>query len=442
MALLVARLLPAASRALTGPTRGPVAARPVPRRPPGRAAARRRTRASSCWSSPSGWPASPSPAGRWPATTGPTVARTVVGAEQVVPAPCARRQGPGRPGPPGRPGRAAGRWPSRARAALVVAERPPPARRSTPPRLAAVGFWRSDFTSAGPAELAGRLRPPAAPPVVVTGTRLVVRTQVGSLGVQGLPRAAVHLSAELRDSASLLRRIDLGPLPDGDAALTAAVPCQAGCRLSGLRVTREGFATVTGAVVVTGLAVDGRALDAGLTDAARWRPLADEGNVPTLRPVANGLSLAVATTESSDPGAAPADVPLPLPAVLTPSVGEPGGAPVQVVGLDATPLQVQPVASADALPARPGRRHPGRPRLRPAGPRTGHAPGRRPGLARRRRTRRRGAAARRRRPRGGRGAAGRRPRGAAVAAGSGARPAAVPARRDRGRGPRRLAAPS
>jgi hypothetical protein len=216
-------------------------------------------------------------------------------------------------------------------------------------RFAAVAYWRGDFADRSKAQIAAALHPPAGPVVRLRGPSLAVTVRTSRLGVTDLPLTVAHLSALVVDRSGRRVTVDLGPLPATAGRLSASVPCRDGCRLAGLQLTKTEFAEVYGSFVVTQI-VDGQgAVDAGLTDAARWRPISPD-DPPTLRAGPEGLTVDVATAASSAPIWAPSDSPVPLPAVVTASLTSgPSGQP-QALGLDRAALPVAVVTTARALP--------------------------------------------------------------------------------------------
>ena len=347
VALVTARLLPAACRALAGPTRARrrlglfLAVRQVARRPGGArtvvvlvVAFGLATFSVSAWSV-----ARDNREAR---------ASTVVGADTVltVTSPTGEdTAGPVRRADPD------GRW-AMAVSSLELLSSSASGRRVLgvdTGRLAAVAYWRDDFAPMDLAAIATRLQAPAAAPVELRGTALSLLVRTERLTVVGQPASVVHLSAEVVDARGVTQRVDLGPLPAERGLLRAPVRCESGCRLATLRVSKTTFAEATGSFVVEQVA-DGRGpVDAGLTDAARWRALGT--NEPaTLRADPAGLAVDIATSEATMPQLAPADSPLPLPAVVTRSLLSGTADQPRAVGLNQSALPVEVVTVARALP--------------------------------------------------------------------------------------------
>ena len=347
VALVTARLLPAACRALAGPTRGRrrlglfLAVRQVARRPGGArtvvvlvVAFGLATFSVSAWSV-----ARDNREAR---------ARTVVGADTVLTvtspsgtdtATAVRAADP------------AGQW-AMAVSSLELLSSSASGRRVLgvdSERLAAVAYWRDDFAPRGLREIADRLRAPAAPAVELRGDVLSMQVRTDRLTVVGQPASVVHLAAEVVDARGVTQRVDLGPLPAERGLLRAPVRCANVCRLATLRVTKTTFAEASGSFVIEQIA-DGRGpVDAGLTDAERWRALGTT-EPATLRGDASGLAVDVATAEATMPQLAPADSPLPLPAVVTRSLLTGSTDTPRAVGLNQAALPVDVVTVARALP--------------------------------------------------------------------------------------------
>jgi hypothetical protein len=347
VALVVARLLPAACRGLAGPTRGRrrlglfLAVRQVARRPGGARtvvvlvmAFGLATFSVSAWSV-----ARDNRIAR---------ARTIVGAEQALTvssrtgadtADAVRRADP------------AGHW------AMAVSEVELLSSSTTnrkvlgvdSDRFARIAYWRGDFAPEEVRRLVAALRPQVAPPVMLRGLELSLRVRTERLRVVGADRSIAHLSALVEERTGRTRLVDLGPLPAATGELRGRIDCADGCRLAGLQLSKQALAEVAASFVVEQIADSTGVVDAGLTDASRWRALGAT-DPATLRGGGSGLSVGVSTSESATPVFAPADSPAPLPAVVTRSLLSGPSGEVQAVGLDKAPLPVSVVAVARALP--------------------------------------------------------------------------------------------
>jgi len=220
-------------------------------------------------------------------------------------------------------------------------------------RFARVAFWRKDFAGMPIGELANRLAPRTGAAVEIRGNGLGVVT-----GAISFPHP-VRLVAEVQRADGFVRSEDLGVLTGtrhrGDISGCDAAPC----RLRALRFQGDGRQPVAGSVVLTGVeerrAGAWRPVGAGFAAAGHWRP-ADAGNsdlIEQLRAAGAALEVTVsASVETGIPGIAVADVPTPLPAVVTAKTGATAAAElVQVPGLDGQQLAARAVTIARALPS-------------------------------------------------------------------------------------------
>jgi hypothetical protein len=116
-------------------------------------------------------------------------------------------------------------------------------------RLAAVGYWRSEF-GASPQQVAGALAPPQTPslaPFRLTSTTLsvdveVARDNFGSFGRQDAQAAPAELDLVFATADGGRAVAVLSGLQLGRHTVTAAVPgCDGGCRLTGLAAPNMSF---------------------------------------------------------------------------------------------------------------------------------------------------------------------------------------------------------
>lgn len=192
-------------------------------------------------------------------------------------------------------------------------------------RFAAVALWRPPDTGGRALkDLMPRLTAPVAPRVPLTGDRIRARLDVGDIP----PGWSIVLSANLRVPGQ--RQPSVLPLArpeQGRAVYEWGLPpaCRTEtCELRGLRVESTPVGTADfehppGDLGVVALDVrrDGRwtAVDAGLTDAARWRPAA-------AGPAGLALSMSPWSGAAGGAGAAtPATFPDPLPALTNATPG-------------------------------------------------------------------------------------------------------------------------
>ncbi|WJK42983.1 hypothetical protein O7608_11655 [Solwaraspora sp. WMMA2056] len=224
--------------------------------------------------------------------------------------------------------------------------------------LAATARWRPEFGPAGAAEVADLLRTPAAAPIAVDGTELTVELTVAAPGRRGdeppdgdaTPVSDVRFTVHLRSPSGRLVTASV-TAGEGQRFHPLPVECADGCQLAGFSVRPEpaGGATspdgtfrVVPNVTVTGLAVDGTPLldAAALADGSRWRR-------PSGAAVeADPAGLRVRPGDAADPWTLPADVPVPLPALVTPADDRPQG-------LKRTTIQLETGAPVESVTAEP-----------------------------------------------------------------------------------------
>ncbi|MFF5294425.1 hypothetical protein [Paractinoplanes globisporus] len=208
-------------------------------------------------------------------------------------------------------------------------------------RLAAVAAWPGGGPSAR--EVAERLRPDAAAPVVLEGEDLSVDvTTIGMTKGRELKLLVAVSSVDGLGDAL----VDFGTLRHGRSTYAQRVPvCRTRCRLNGIEVTiATNDTAVTGRVVLHSLGtINPVRTIAQLGDVSRWRI----GNLGRLAADPAGLSIDATAPGGLPTGiwVRPVDAPFPLPAAYA------GAAPASsVTGLDAKPL---PVRLAGRLPAVP-----------------------------------------------------------------------------------------
>jgi putative ABC transport system permease protein len=176
-------------------------------------------------------------------------------------------------------------------------------------RLAAVARF-PDKTTAQVAALAADLGDRGAPPVPLHPGRVVVRATVTKLTQTAA--TPMGLGIVVGEPGAAPRAIDLGRLKTGSSSYAGDLTCVADCRLLGLQVRRFGGDNTPGAATVTvdGIEIDGKPLDASLSKADAWRPVASPPVGQTLTVTADdaGLTLDMTSESSSDVVAQYADV--------------------------------------------------------------------------------------------------------------------------------------
>jgi hypothetical protein len=216
-----------------------------------------------------------------------------------------------------------------------------------PHRFARVAFWRADF---GPplANLAGRLAPPTAPPVALTGDAVAVQVQVSGLEARRSP----VLVADIGQPGGGLAPTDLGALHNGRQVFRAGLPCTR-CFLDGLHLDRPGsaFYPIRVRLLVTAVRVHRdsgwRQVPADLVRPGQWRPASAGAASP--RPSASGLLLTARASQLQTPAWEVADRPRRLPALVT-GAAIAAGSRGHVAGLDGDQLRIRPVSVGPALP--------------------------------------------------------------------------------------------
>ncbi|MGN6444238.1 FtsX-like permease family protein [Amnibacterium sp.] len=180
-------------------------------------------------------------------------------------------------------------------------------------RLRAVGAPAASMPS--PARLAAQLTHGSPPPLRLTGRALSARIELHD--VVGGPTPRVLFTLRTVQGATVQE--DAGRLRHGASTYRAAVPCAAGCTLTGITLLGDVTApgTVTGAMLVRALAVDGRPLPADLTIRGGWRPATEQGDAQDrILPTSAGLEDRFTTAANGTGGLVHGDLLDPVPAVV------------------------------------------------------------------------------------------------------------------------------
>ncbi|MEV4621307.1 FtsX-like permease family protein [Asanoa sp. NPDC049573] len=176
-------------------------------------------------------------------------------------------------------------------------------------RMAAVARF-PDKNAAQVAALAAELGEQGAPPVPLHQGHVVLRATVTKLN--HTPGRPMGLGIVVGEPGAAPRAVPLGHLQSGSASYAGDLTCAADCRLLGLQVRRFGGDNTPGAATVTidGIELDGKPVDASLSKADAWRPVASPPVGQTLTVSADdaGLTLDVTSESSSDVVAQYADV--------------------------------------------------------------------------------------------------------------------------------------
>lgn len=214
-------------------------------------------------------------------------------------------------------------------------------------RLAAVTAWPGG-ASIGPADVARRLRPAAADPLVVSGTalRIDVTMTLLNASLPSLPLRAYLTPADGRTE----KRVELGQVQPGRATYTGEVTgCESGCRLASIEIRQPGQVDFTARLVVHGITQGGpdRELVTG-EQLGGWvasRQLRPADRL-TIARAADGLAVDVTagTTGTLDARLRPPDAPYPVPMVAA------GPDLTDVIGVDQRREPAVEVGRVDLLP--------------------------------------------------------------------------------------------
>jgi hypothetical protein len=207
-------------------------------------------------------------------------------------------------------------------------------------RLTAVANWPSGGPSAG--ELASRLRPPAAAPVVLTGPDLTIEATGDGFDDKDGLRLVASVSSTTGSGDAL---VQFGAIRNGPFRYhQRAGVCAKGCRLNGIElVTAPSIDDPTGRLVITSLGA--AEPTASLAEPGRWR-MPRYGTV-TADPA--GLRITLSAPGGLNGGAwvNPVDAPYPLPLAHA-GDSSPAGS---MTGAGGDPL---PFREVGRLPAVPG----------------------------------------------------------------------------------------
>lgn len=229
-------------------------------------------------------------------------------------------------------------------------------------RLPAVATWRGDFATTPLADLAARLHPPTAPPVLFTGSDLHVYLAANQLTGSRRTELWVDVDSPQHGTSS----VSMGRIRSGVQELVARLDdCRLGCRLVGLYVqgAPADFTPHAGELIfqrlTAGSGPTAKPLaPAALRDAIRWKPYS--GGAPAERNdilvASTGLVLRYASDGSQVPGISPNDTPAQLPAVMTAGTlgAAPPGRSTTVTGLDGNELPVTVAQEVTVLPRAAG----------------------------------------------------------------------------------------
>jgi putative ABC transport system permease protein len=222
-----------------------------------------------------------------------------------------------------------------------------------PHRFVRVAYWNHRFAAAPLPSLAAALAPPAPPPVTLNGDAMRITVRVHSL----VPAGAELAANVVVPTGTGLTPVSLGRLPArGTATLTgqlAGCPCTLHDLTINL-VTGQAPPAVAGNLVFTRLQVHRSTgwadVDAGFTNARRWRPGLADHPPDVIGATADGLGWHFVAPGKQSPALVVADRPAVLPAIVSAALTGGHRGIFTGIGLDGGPLPVRPVAAAAAIP--------------------------------------------------------------------------------------------
>ncbi len=192
---------------------------------------------------------------------------------------------------------------------------------------------------------------PDQDPVLLEGKKVtgeVAWEITRSTGVEEPPVLKVDVTTATGEQLSRDLRT-LGPKKRGTARIDADLLCPDTCRLDGLRVSSSGStgSELVATLTISDLGVDGKRLPLGGDDTWAAPDEAAGGEGVTVTTKGEDLRLEAVAADGGDVTAVVADVPRPLPAIVTSE----GGRSRQVVTVDGGQATVRPVQRVRALPA-------------------------------------------------------------------------------------------
>jgi putative ABC transport system permease protein len=225
-----------------------------------------------------------------------------------------------------------------------------------PQRFARVAYWNHGLSAAPLPQLAAALAPPAPPPVTLSGDAVRVTVRVRSL----VPAGAELAANVVVPTGTGLTPVSLGRLPArGTITLTgqlAGCPCTLHDLTISL-VPGQASPAIAGHLVFTHLQVHRStgwaAVDAGFTDASRWRAELADHPPDVIGAAPGGLGWRFVAPGTQSPAIVVADRPAVLPAIVSAALTGGRRGTFTGVGLDGGPLLVRPVAAAAAVPGAP-----------------------------------------------------------------------------------------
>ena len=196
------------------------------------------------------------------------------------------------------------------------------------------------------------LRLPEQDPIMLKGKHLTGEVSwdlTRTRGIEGRPSLKVDITTASGDELTRDLHV-LGPKDHGSDRIHADLLCPSTCRLDGLRVASTGStgSRMTADVKIKDLGVDGRALP--VDGEGTWREPGEGAGGPGLTVTTKGdtLELNARSRNGTDVTAVVADVPRPLPALVS---GTKGAADRDITTIAGGQATVHPEQTVAALPA-------------------------------------------------------------------------------------------
>jgi putative ABC transport system permease protein len=223
-----------------------------------------------------------------------------------------------------------------------------------PQRFAAVAASTNGFGPAQRQALERELNPPAAPEITVNGAAFRITAQVGSLSTPG-----AQVTADFTEANGGLLPLYLGKLPArGTVTLSSNGLAGCPCVLENLDLSSPLSAApppVQGTITISAMQEQQggqwRTVAPGaLSSGNRWRSQQLGRAVGTTTATSAGLTWSFRAAKSQDAILQSADLPDPLPAVVSGGIAQSGTTQLQTAGLDGYPLNLNIVSTASVLP--------------------------------------------------------------------------------------------
>jgi putative ABC transport system permease protein len=223
-----------------------------------------------------------------------------------------------------------------------------------PQRFAAVAASTNGFGPAQRQALERELNPPAAPEIIVNGDAFGITARVRTLTTPG-----ASVTADFTEVNGGLLPLYLGALPaSGTVTLSSNALAGCPCVLQNLDISSpasDGSPAIAGTITIGAMQVqqNGRWVSAApgaLSSGSRWLSQQLGGAAGRVTATSGGLTWAFQAAKSQDALLQSADLPDPLPAVVSAGIGQPGTTELQAAGLDGNPQNLRIVSTSAVLP--------------------------------------------------------------------------------------------